>query len=412
MEYADNGAPIPGLTGAATITEDGSTVLVRRQYSVVNVLTGASIDPNKLSFGGVFDASAINGATDTISIPGHSFVTGDYVVPDVSVGGLNLGNRYYVVVVDEGTIRLVAAADVGEGGLFAPTAVSGNTVTITGHGFEEGDAVTYDAPDPYVFANSLVDVNGFSDGKPVNDPSKNNIVFVDADGNPVAHGLQVGDKVVYTLLTSGGTQVDGLTSGQTYRVAAVTSSGIQLKNSDKLANLNVVYTLDGPRTKITRTDGAAWLANGFNANQQVTISSAEVTGTFTIDQVSGTNLWIASTGFKATRLIEQFDFNPFVDASPDVPATITRTIRNWSTDGFTNGTQIRIDGYSGTFTIASVSGMTATLSGSPSITDGTYTTTITRAVSGVVNDTFDSPIIALSLTKTSGTRDDGTPIPV
>lgn len=188
-----------------------------------------------------------------------------------------------MVVVDEGTIRLAAAADVGEGGLFAPTAVSGNTVTITGHGFEEGDAVTYDAPDPYVRPTVSDERSSMS----INDPSKNNIVFVDADGNPVAHGLQVGDKVVYTLLTSGGTQVDGLTSGQTYRVAAVTSSGIQLKNSDKLANLNVVYTLDGPRTKITRTDGAAWLANGFNANQQVTISSA-VTGTFTIDQVSGT----------------------------------------------------------------------------------------------------------------------------
>ena len=410
VEYVNAGGTIPGLTTVSTDPND-STVVIRRQYSVVSVLSGGTVDPDKLSFGGTFDTSKIT--DNTITMPGHSLATGDWVVPDVTVGGLNMGGRYFVVVIDGNTIRLVASGKENAGGTFNPTTAFVNTgastVTIAGHGFAEGDAVIYDSPDPYHFTNSWVDVSGVDgDGRPIDDPNANTIWFLDANGTPVAHGLVVGDRVLYTVID--GTAVGGLSDGRTYRVASATSTAITLKASDKVENLQVIYTLDGSRMKITRVSGD-WLADGFNANQQIIISSAETNGTYTIDQVSGSSLWLTVNTLKATQLVETFTFTAYQGGSSPTAATVTRSGRDWSVDSFTGGTTITITnrpGYNGTYTIASVSGTTATLQGTPAFSAGSsLSATISRLTTGVVSDTFDSPAIALSVTKTTTVTIDG-----
>ena len=92
VEYEHTGSHIPGLTAQQSVTEDGSTFIVRRQYTVLKVTD------NTLAFGSSFNTQSCSTSTaggcvdathNTITIQGHSFQTGDYVVPTTTLAGLS-----------------------------------------------------------------------------------------------------------------------------------------------------------------------------------------------------------------------------------------------------------------------------------------------------------------------------------
>src|SRR5260370_41639655 len=98
-----------------------TTMASRGQYNALDVIRGGVVDPNFLKFGSQFNGqgcgggnSCIDSSSDTILFAsGHTLQTGDQVNYDPAfgtvstVGGLTSSTVYYVIVVNDRTIRLV-----------------------------------------------------------------------------------------------------------------------------------------------------------------------------------------------------------------------------------------------------------------------------------------------------------------
>src|SRR4029079_18310501 len=114
-----------------------------------------------------------------------------------TVGGLSLNGVYYVIVVDDRTIRLSVAQNAANLN-FTPSGVSGSNITISNPStltdLNIGAAVVYNAPQPKIFTSSQVDVVGTGSPADLSDRAGNdNLVFLDSDGNAVAHNLSNGN---------------------------------------------------------------------------------------------------------------------------------------------------------------------------------------------------------------------------
>ena len=252
--------PIAQLTSAqCALDDDGNTFILRRAYNVL----GSTADD--LSLGSQFngtsctgsETSCVNTVKDTILFgSAHNLLSGDRVVyakptGGSTIGGLNLtSTAYFVLVLDERTIRLVATQSQA----LSPAAfvksvpvnnlptsgISGTTITLAGHGFANGQAVTYRSPTPLGFTAGQVDLPNGSAGSiaDLTDVAgNNNLVFVDTtpdgvnEGKAIAHNFSEGDKIVYNA-TSGDALspavIGGLVDGGIYRVHVINSSTIQL----------------------------------------------------------------------------------------------------------------------------------------------------------------------------------------
>ena len=150
-------AAIGGLTASDCVTEtvDGVTqsFIVRRAYNVIafgedNIRLGSQFDGQSCA-SNPDAASCVDTVNDTILFgKAHNLLTGDRVryrnVGTSTIGGLNLaGATFYVLVIDERTIRLVATQSVQTTASdfvksFAVSNVSGSTVTLMGHGLTNG----------------------------------------------------------------------------------------------------------------------------------------------------------------------------------------------------------------------------------------------------------------------------------
>ena len=154
VEYDRNGSTAltdfnSGPTVERVFKADGTAVdiNVNRQFNVI------ALGPNTLAFGNTLADATVNSAFDTITFAQpHNFVSGDKVR---FIGtGTNLTNNgtYYVLVIDERTIKLTATHDmaVNPGNYldtFTAGNVSSNVITFTGtNTFVNGQAVTYYAP--------------------------------------------------------------------------------------------------------------------------------------------------------------------------------------------------------------------------------------------------------------------------
>ena len=155
-------------------------------------------DENNFALGSIFSGSAlgtgdsgVNANFNVIRFANpHNFKDGEAVSYHLGTGATTVGlsttpgTLYYVDVIDDCTIRLVTSADRATNPTayqkgFNPDDVSGNTITITGHGFTDGQSVRYDAPDPKGFLNVNVNVeykgaNDDGTAKFENKPDANN----------------------------------------------------------------------------------------------------------------------------------------------------------------------------------------------------------------------------------------------
>src|SRR5262249_16982594 len=129
-----------------------------------------SVDPNHLALGGVFDGANVDPTTDIITFPSaHDLQTGDMVEYEPggspTVAGLTAGGIYKVLVLDGMHIKLQAPSGKDPFGNdytaapFTPPS-SGNTITLNSNGLQNGEAVTYHAPQPKTFSSVQVDVDG------------------------------------------------------------------------------------------------------------------------------------------------------------------------------------------------------------------------------------------------------------
>ena len=295
-----------GLSTGDTVQYDGPTqsgVVDGREYNVI--VSG----PDDLAFGAGFNGgSGVNSDTDTIAFASpHNFVTGDKVVYQpgsggTTIAGLTPGASYWVLVLDGTHIKLTTYNPLANPSHnlqnFTP---SGSTITINGHGFTNGEAVTYHAPAAKTFASLQVDVTGATNGDGVatlsDSPSANNIQFVNTtegdanEGHPVNPGFANGDFVRYTV--SGGPVIGGLSNGGTYRVADL-NTGAGTLHLHAFTTTSVTFHNDGAggaTDSITRSSGD-WLADGFRVGQSITISG--VVGTFTLSGVSSSTLTLTA----------------------------------------------------------------------------------------------------------------------
>ncbi|MDB5862130.1 MAG: repeat-containing protein, partial [Ramlibacter sp.] len=175
-----------------------------------------------LQLGGTFSSFAGNGTTpridldrDTITFAGvHNLQDGDRVLyaaepGSAVVGGLVSGQAYLVKRVDAYSIKLAAPAGYAAPKAFSGASIAADVITLAGHGFTDGQAVTYRAPPAASFATGRVDD------------------ATDTIGLAPGHGFVTGDEVVYR---SNGAVIGGLVDGGRYFVI-VTASGIQLAAS-------------------------------------------------------------------------------------------------------------------------------------------------------------------------------------
>ena len=247
--YSGGGTPIGGL-------EDGGVYYVdvvsptaiqlqtklkpitlsgpRTQWLVERVLNAEAVEVDGLSR--TFDSAKVSG--DAITIAGHGFSNDDKVVYDAgshpALTGLVDGGTYYVIVVNANTIKLAAAPGGGAIGLghvtqtqsltkrvpdsdgfdqnsgpaktFNAVTVSGDTLTITGHGLATGDKVRYDSG---AFGN----LPGLTDG------GDYFVIFVDA--NHVKLALSPQDTAAATIALN-----PGVATGRAHRIVPATSAGI------------------------------------------------------------------------------------------------------------------------------------------------------------------------------------------
>jgi hypothetical protein len=169
-----------------------------------------------------FDAAAtgaIDAAEDTITVPSHGFVDGQFITyraeDNARIGGLQDGLQYKVEWVNADTFKLRNLLDdslvniellppagthsfvrAEDPKTFNPTAPGPvdyeyDSITLIGHGFDDGDLITYDA-------NGNNPIGGLQDGQ------QYVVVRIDADTFKLKQDFQDTNPVDLTLLAPSG----------------------------------------------------------------------------------------------------------------------------------------------------------------------------------------------------------------
>ncbi|MBI1398269.1 MAG: LEPR-XLL domain-containing protein, partial [Betaproteobacteria bacterium] len=230
----------PGLVTGDRITylANGGTAIGgledQRSYGVI--VTG----DRTVKLGAPFQGSNVDSLQDVIRFDApHGLRDGERLVygnpSGAAVGGLTVGQSYYVRVIDDRTIKLArtaADATAPTRTFDATTAVDSATdlVTLAGHGFAANQAVTYRGPAKLAFYANAVDVDADT---------------IRLGTGAQGHGLVDGDQVVYRIedviverpTNQPATPIGGLSANATYYVKVVDAQTVQLATSaQNLAN--------------------------------------------------------------------------------------------------------------------------------------------------------------------------------
>jgi len=277
------------ITGAGV----GSQVFTKAAGVEVD-LTNYTDNIRSVTFDGT--VAAVTVATDSITLSGHGFETGDAVDYSngggTSITGLTTGNTYYVIKSDNDTVKLASSRT----NALAGTAVD---LTVVGVGVAHSLTKTF---------TSTVD-------------SDSSGVDVGADTlYDVAHELETGDKVTYA---AGDTVVGGLVDGQTYYVIKTNADRYQLAETLSAARagnaLGLTSTGAGTQTftksgisaiSLTRVDDAvSTYASKADGTNVIT------TGTHNYTTGDMVRYHVASDGTAITGLVDGQNYYAIVDST-------------------------------------------------------------------------------------------------
>jgi Ca2+-binding RTX toxin-like protein len=238
--YVSGGGTAIGTPGGPLESDREYGVLVQNENEIA---LGAAFSATTADTGDLFNPqSGVDPHRDVIRFTTlHHFETGDavqyYRLNNSSISiELNEVDTFYIRKIDNFTIQVFPTKAEAEASLssFSPSVVIDGTITIPGHGFSDGDAVTYLSPDPDEFRSIGVDVT-IVDGKPDGE-SDNNFIYlgrdINGDGVIEGHSLNTGDRVVY-YKQPGGIGIGGLNDGQAYYVIRVNEYAVQLAASEE-----------------------------------------------------------------------------------------------------------------------------------------------------------------------------------
>ncbi len=240
--FSGDGTPVGGLndaTGYFAIRLDDN--LLQLATSPANASAGIAVNLNSgasgsmqgfstTTFVNVFDAArstpVVDEVTDTIELNAHGLSDGDLVTYRTSggdpIGGLIDGDEYFVIKIDDNSIRLAANA----GDVNTQTAIdlsAGATISAGLHAFESDND-----------ANPLIEF----------DPTKVPPVDTTADTIRIPrHGYDPGESLTY--LTGGGTAIGGLSDGVEYFVIVVDDDHVQLATTAADATAGIVVDFSG-----------------------------------------------------------------------------------------------------------------------------------------------------------------------
>jgi hypothetical protein len=299
VRYSNGGGTtIPGLTNNTTyyvlkINDSQIKLATTSALNTIANITGPGTGTQQLLI------TALDYATDTITLPSHGFLAGELVLYDAKgqtvVDGLVTATPYYVIFVDQDKIKLATTPE---------NAVAGTAVNITdtpaGVGRHTLQSLSK-TPDGIYNITSL-------------DPEDTTTFTVEAQGsvpeivktfNPRAtiditqnafvlpsHGFVTGTKVNYSK-GAAATAISGLTDLTDYYVVAINKDYLRLASSADNAAAGTVVTV---------ADYGTGVAHTFTTNQ----INGNVTGAGNVTITSGSVL-VTGSGTQFTKILKVGD---------------------------------------------------------------------------------------------------------
>ena len=277
------------ITGAGTGTQTFT-----KAAGVAVDLTNYTDNIRSATFAGTVAAVAV--ASDSITLSGHGFETGDAVTyangGGTSITGLTTGNTYYVIKSDNDTVKLATSRT---------NALAGTAVDLTVVGVGASHSLTK------TFTSSV-------------DSDDSGVDIVADTLYDAAHELETGDKVTYT---AGDTVVGGLVDGQAYYVIKTSADRYQLAETLSAARagnaLGLTSTGSGTQTftksgisaiALTRVDDAvATYASKADGTNVIT------TGTHGYTTGDMVRYHVASNGTAISGLVDGQNYYAIVDST-------------------------------------------------------------------------------------------------
>jgi hypothetical protein len=299
VRYSNNGGTtIPGLTNNTTyyIKKVDNSIVKLAQTAALNTfanITGAGTGTQQLLI------TALDYASDTITLPNHGFTQGELVLYDAKgqtvVNGLTTATPYYVIFIDQDNIKLATTPE---------NAVAGTAVNITDTPVGVGrHALQSLSKTP----DGIYNIASLPNGQPstFTVTARGQVPNIVKTFNPRAaidvvqnaffipsHGFITGTKVAYDI-GAAATAIGGLTNLTDYYVVAINRDYLRLASSAENAASGVVLTV---------TDYGTGVAHSFTSSQ----INGNVTGAGNITIASGSVL-VSGVGTQFTKILKVGD---------------------------------------------------------------------------------------------------------
>ena len=299
VRYSNNGGTtIPGLTNNTTYyikKIDNSIVKLATTTALVSFanITGAGTGTQQLLI------TALDYATDTITLPSHGFLAGELVLYDAKgqtvVNGLTTATPYYIIFVDGDNIKLATTPENAASGTAinitdSPAGVgrhSLQSLSKTPDGIYNIASLPGGAPNTFTVTaqGQVPDIEKIFNPRTSIDLVQN-AFFVPS------HGFITGTKVTYDK-GAAATVISGLTDLTNYYVVAINRDYLRLASSAANAATGVVVTV---------TDFGTGVVHKFTTDQ----INGNVTGAGSVTIGSGSVL-VTGTGTQFTKILKVGD---------------------------------------------------------------------------------------------------------
>ncbi len=299
VRYSNNGGTtIPGLTNNTTYyiaVSDPSLIRLATTSALTTFanITGPGTGTQQLLI------TALDYATNTITLPSHGFLAGELVLYDAKgqtvVNGLTTATPYYIIFIDQDNIKLATTPENAVAGTAVditdtPAGVGRHTLTSlskTPDGIY--NITSLDAEDPTTFT---VQAQGSVPEIVKTFNPRSSLDLVQNAFYIPSHGFLTGTKVTYDK-GAAATVISGLTDLTDYYTVTVNRDYLRLATSAENAAAGTVLTVADFGTGV----GHTFTTNQINGN---------VTGAGSVTIASGSVL-VTGTGTQFTKILKVGD---------------------------------------------------------------------------------------------------------